>query len=283
LGVHRAAPLLVLWAAACDGVFKLSPVPSPIDGPGAGCDYLAPLPPNGDKDLDSEINSVDACPTVPDEGTHDEDGDLTLDACDPCPMLMVDGSDEDCDLVGAACDPDEAVPHEQTFFGFGDTKGLVTSSVTFVSDQLQGPSGAMSGSVMTTDVATPIARYEIGGTVHAIDSQFRSVTVDLLDVTTAGFFSLRLGLDDGYAALDIRQNNNVVIARALPMPTAFEVAFKLVVDYDGTLLKLTISGDFTSSVSMPAVLDTVRYGVTVFHDTGQNTLAVDYLRRIAPR
>ncbi len=78
-----------------------------------GCGRLGFEPGTGSVDanadaalLDADALPVDAGPSacVP-TTVHDEDGDLLVDDCDPCPLRADDGADQDADGVGDACDP----------------------------------------------------------------------------------------------------------------------------------------------------------------------------------
>jgi hypothetical protein len=210
--VNRAAFWLVVLAAGCDGVFKLTELPRPPDAAAdvmvdaSLCEY-ATLSPNADKDMDGVINAIDPCPTVALEGSHDEDGDSIVDACDPCPMTIVAGDDLDCDLLGAACDPDDTVPHAQTFFGFGDTKGLSVGAVVVANDRVTGPSGVKSGSVLSSSPVSPIGRYEIVGHIRQIDAVYRSISLDFVDSGAGATYECQLSMDSGFASIDIQRNN----------------------------------------------------------------------------
>lgn len=277
--VFRGPLLLVLLVAGCDGLFKLGEVPAPD---GDRCDY-ATLPDDGDEDMDTIINGLDRCPTVASEGDHDEDGDGTVDACDPCPMVEIAGTDDDCDLVGVACDVDDSTPHVQTFFGFGDAKGLSTSDVVIANDRLGLPSGSTVGSVRTTAAVSPIGRYETAGRVTQIDDAYRSIAITLTDTTTGFRYEGQLALDNAYAELVIQRDNVNLTSLSLSKPQSPEVAFQLFLEYDGVTLTARIVGDYEGSTSFVASLGPVTYGVTGNHDTSMPVNEVDYLRRIAPQ
>ncbi len=283
----------------CDGVFKLTEVPPPTMGADAAnvdtvsaCRYatIAADEPGQDEDGDSTINSLDACPTVPYASTHDEDMDGVFDDCDPCPTIVASGDDSECDLVGAACDPDDGAAHVQKLFGFGDAGGLQVYKVAITEDQAQGPSGATSGDISTLTAVTPVGRFEIRGRVHQIDADYRSIGIDFDEEGSGAHYEIDLGIDQLYWIFSISKDD-VVVSDPITGPAKSEhgapgltdVAFRIVVDYDGTTLTATLSGDLTASVSATVSLGNVRYGAGFYNDAPTSVIEVDWLRRVAPQ
>src|SRR5512143_3244286 len=134
--------LVLAGLGGCDRVFELrhvesSTVDAAMQGDGSTCPTA--LAPDGDEDHDGALNATDPCPRVANEDPHDEDGDATPDVCDLCPTLAgsAAGADADCDGLGAACDPDDAIPHERQFNGFGSSLELtLEGGMTVSKDQL---------------------------------------------------------------------------------------------------------------------------------------------------
>jgi hypothetical protein len=281
----------------CDGVFKLVELPPVADADvtdqaqAQACRYatIAADEPGQDEDGDTVINSMDSCPTVADNTEHDEDHDGTPDPCDPCPMLAAAGDDAECDLIGAACDPDEGVAQVQTFHGFGDASAFVLYEVMVIDDRATGPTNAAGGDILTSTAVTPIGRYEISGHVRQVDENYRSIDIQLEDVGAGSHYELELGLEAGYWSLSITKDN---VVQNDPLtgpaksehgpPGMTEVAYRLVVDYDGTRLTVTLAGDLNDTVSTAAVLGNVRYGASFYHDVPRSDIEVDWLRRVAP-
>jgi hypothetical protein len=80
---------------------------------------------DGPSDLDSDgdgiPDSLDNCPTIPNQAQNDKDGDGRGDACDLCPHIAtVSDPDTDGDGIGDACDPRPTIPgdHLALFDGF---------------------------------------------------------------------------------------------------------------------------------------------------------------------
>lgn len=285
----------VVVLCGCDGVFRLTELPPPAaDAAGsdavAACRYamVAAAEPGKDEDGDGVINSVDSCPTVPDAAEHDEDADGIPDGCDPCPMIVAAGDDADCDMVGAACDPDDSIPHVQTLYGFGDSIGLSVYAVTVADDRATGPTDPSGGDISTMTAVEPSGRYEISGHLRLIDASYRSIGIDFDDVEMGGHYELELGLDAGYWAVLITKDN-VSLDDPITGPAKHEhgapglaeVAYRIVVDYDGTRLTATLSGDLSDTVSATATLGNIRYGAGYFHDLPRSDIEVDWLRRVA--
>lgn len=101
-------------------------------------------------------------------GTHDEDGDLLADACDPCPHLAGTDVDADHDGVGDACDPEPAMPRQRwrMFDPFTELTALWDGwdPAQVAGDQLR-IDGDGYGELATT---TGSLRIEVGGTILAV-------------------------------------------------------------------------------------------------------------------
>lgn len=286
---HRCVRVLGLLAvlSGCDGVFNIREVPPPadasIDAP--MCRYLsvASAEPGQDEDDDMLINSVDPCPTVPFAGDHDEDGDGIPDDCDPCPMLQASGDDAECDLVGAACDPDDTVSHEQTIHGFGDSIDLGIDDLLLQDDQIRGPFAATFGRVLVIPPVSPIARYEIAGRIRAIDSVYRSISIDLVDQASGEGLECQLEMDSGYSTISISRADVDLATLALGPPMTDPVEYRLVAAYDGTQLTMSVTGNLIGMISAPVSLGSVRYGAGLYHNGSAAVVEVDYLRRVATK
>lgn len=298
--MRRGLLASVVVLCGCDGVFKLTEVPPPaadsagIDAGGidavSACRYatVAADEPGKDEDGDGTINSLDPCPTVPGVTDHDEDADGIPDACDLCPTIVAAGDDADCDMVGAACDPDDSITHVQTIYGFGDAIGLSVYEVTVADDRVTGPTDPSGGDISTMAAVKPAGRYEISGHVRQIDASYRSIGIDFEDTEMGGHYELELGLDDVYWGVLITKDNATLTDPVTGLakhdhgaPGLTELAYRIVVDYDGTRLTVTLSGDLTDTVSVAATLGSIRYGAGLYHDVPRSDLEVDWLRRVA--
>ena len=147
---------MLAWAG-CDRVWGLERTPDEMT-------CTAPLVPDADDDHDGMLNRDDACPLVPNQVAHDEDQDGTLDDCDLCPQLVNPGADQDCDGLGAACDPDDTMPHERSWFGFDNARGLQVLAARFANDSLAAPEpGNEQGGAVTLARVDITNDYEIAG------------------------------------------------------------------------------------------------------------------------
>ena len=108
---------LAIASSGCNTVFGLEPT--------VALDAAASSDASPDRDDDGVLNEVDICPEVSDPAQHDEDGDGTGDACDPCALDPSTTGDGDGDGIDDACDPRPAAADclvlFDSFVGFAST------------------------------------------------------------------------------------------------------------------------------------------------------------------
>ncbi|HEY5923791.1 MAG TPA: thrombospondin type 3 repeat-containing protein [Kofleriaceae bacterium] len=114
--MRRVVCLLVVGLAGCDVVFRLDDLKTC-----ATCDAGVDVSDGllaGDSDGDYVLDGMDNCPSIANRDQHNHDGDMTGDACDPCPHMSLPSSDADTDGdgLGNGCDPRQNTA--------GDTRGL---------------------------------------------------------------------------------------------------------------------------------------------------------------
>ena len=187
-GVCRSAP--VDGALAHDApMVDDAPPDMPIDGP------ITP----SDMDGDGIPNASDNCPTIGNTDQHDHDGDGVGDVCDNCPHIANPGQAHvlDADLVGDACDPDNARMDTQVMFegfyatpagwvlpaGWSVTGGklvgaIAGSSVAYLDSAMPGDLTVATAASMTNQGAMA---PNIGPLVHVGNSAsdfYRCAVVD---------------------------------------------------------------------------------------------------------
>lgn len=166
---------LVLALAGCNLVLGLEPPAGGDGGAGDGGagDGGASDGGDGDRDGDQIPDDVDVCPDTPDPAQHDEDGDGRGDACDRCPHLFQEPTqeadlDRDGDGVPDVCDPLPDTPGGRLrFWGFND-QADVGGWRTFG----QGTAIVASGAVVLTPTIDGELRFS------AIDDGRRSTRVE---------------------------------------------------------------------------------------------------------
>lgn len=270
----------------CDRLFEFN-----ADPVAATC--AEPLAPDGDEDHDSVLNGVDACPRVANQEAHDEDQDSTLDACDLCPQLVTAGADVDCDGLGAACDPDDTIPHIQEFFGFGSSRGIRLAEATVANDVLQLPIPSTAQIAGSGHVDAPVdgdGTYEITGrfrrTTHPPATDFGYVALRFTPLQgTVDYLARISGGDSGgpYGYFQI-QENGVSVAETSIGTLPLDGAFTLRVTITATTMDATLTGFATATLTVPltAPMGTVEYWIEAYHDVGSDFVAdIASLRRVA--
>ncbi|MFN0250911.1 MAG: hypothetical protein ACKV2T_28820 [Kofleriaceae bacterium] len=276
--------LAVVHVAACDVVFGLT------DRDVTELCPYAELAPDADADRDGVLNEADACPLVADHDSHDEDRDGIADACDPCPALAAAGRDLDCDQLGAACDPDDTVPHVRQYFGFGSDIGLVLrNDFSVVDDALvfQPTTANAYGRANVTTPIGPTATYELRGNVTGYDGGYSAFALEFRNLGGDLLFQVQLTFiaDIGKLAIETGTAETIVMETSTDEPVlAFDLALRL--DISGETLRATLSGLGTNEVTatVPMTTTMMTWGVSAYRDSGDSafTIALREMSRVAP-
>jgi hypothetical protein len=274
----------------CGTVFTLDNVEAP-----PRCDYQQPLPAGGDLDQDTQLNAVDTCPRVASQTTDDEDADGIPDACDTCPQLAGAGDDLDCDGLGAACDPDDAVPHDRTFVGFGSPQPLALyGAVTLVDSVARFETNAETyGYAFVSEPVAPDGDYETGIEITAADVTFTQTSLVFQDSAGIGeLFRIEVYNDSElHWAVRVWTNGGDTYGM-VNLPTGITPSsphFTLRASIRGQTVDAQLLGDLTATLTAPLTItlpSTVRFGVHWYRDPGgAATYHSDatYLQRIVAR
>lgn len=284
--VIAIAVAVVASGAGCDQVFGLTQIAPPTV-----CPYAVSMP-GDDRDNDGIPDDVDPCPLVANHDPHDEDGDGIPDACDPCPHLPIDSADADCDMIGAACDPDDTVPHRQWFYAFHNTSGLALYQSTVADGQLQLPlSGQNYGEAFAVPHVSANGTYEIAGTLSGLDGSYMEMS--LIFAQDAGLsapipyyeVSIRNNTAPGQYPVFLIEDSDEDLASIRQDELPSTIAFRITATITDTTLDATLDG-FTKArlAATITALPQFVYGIDLFRsDTDSpHALRVDYLRRVAP-
>jgi hypothetical protein len=282
----RVAVVAVVASTGCDDVFDLTYVAPPDAAIGSVCPYVVTMP-DADRDNDGIPDAIDPCPLVPNHDPHDEDGDGIPDVCDPCPHLAVVSEDADCDMIGAACDPDDTVPHRQWFHAFHNANGLALFKSTVAGGQLRLPlQNEHYGEAFALPTVRANGTYEIAGTLSGLDQSYMEMSLIFapeLELGEAPYYEVTLRNDVmGVFAID-RADQDLASIRLGGLPST--VQFHIAATITDTTLEASLSGFTTArlTAAIPTLTDFL-YGVDLYrYDTGSGLdLRVDYLRRVAP-
>jgi hypothetical protein len=249
-------------------VFSADPPP---DAPRCAYEHLSI---GNDDDVDGVLNEDDACPLVANHEVHDEDGDGTPDACDPCPPAREAGNDLDCDGIGAACDPDDTAPHVMQFFGFGSPNGLVVDSGATITEDVmrfvQGPD--TYDEAISTSRVSPDGIYELRADVTGINATGHELGFVLYFSDGRSYQAMMYASTGGAGlALGDDQGGPFLADTQFPSPGT-SASFTLRLQISGRTLKLAIAGIATAQVTadMPATAPMLDYGVFVYHPNVAN-------------
>lgn len=285
---------LATSTVGCDQIFRLQA--PPIDSGVAVCAY-ATLAPDGDEDRDGVLNANDQCPTVPTHGLHDEDLDGMPDECDLCPELALAGDDVDCDAVGAACDPDEAIEHTQTFYGFGSDTGLsLIADGKITGDAFHFTQGAAGyGGVRVTQRTPAPGSYEVHAIVSGIDATYWDLGILVTDVAASIEYAMQISVVNRTVSLGISEFRGDNLARVMDVGTVGTTAtFTLRATIVGADVQFELLGDARASVSAtiptlpaaPLPPGSITWGIAAYRDLPASPafrIEVPYMRRIAPK
>ena len=234
-------------------------------------------------DFGEQTRAADAAPDVP--LGHDEDGDLTGDADDPCPFTPDDGADGDSDGVGDACDPNPTTGGDQLVLFSTLEPG------THPFDDITGWTEDADALSINADSALRLTRplrnvrIEIGFVIHALRGSGQHQIAGGIEGTNPFYFAElneNAGLRDvgvfsydgvnGYQALGTVVHNGMhagtglwrIDARATPAPSFAARAGWIGELYDasagtpaytsGMSLRLAING-LAVSITYMAVID----------------------------
>jgi hypothetical protein len=289
-GVFLVVVALGTPSFGCDEVFRLkSP---PLDS--ALCAY-ANLAPDDDEDRDGVLNADDLCPTVPSHGPHDEDGDGAPDECDPCPELVSAGADAECDAVGAACDPDEAIAHKQFFYGFETVLGLrLSAEGKIAGDAFHFTQGAQNyGQVRVIQPNAVNGVYELQAMIFGIDASYSDISVFLRDVAANIDYQLKATINNHVVGLEVFQLPGTSLGQMGNLGSVAATAnLRLRVSIIDATVLVELLGDARGSLSvtipnLPAAPDSITWGIGGYRDPAASTatfrIEFPFMRRIAPK
>lgn len=187
--------------------------------------------PSGAKDTDGDgvPDSVDNCPTVPNPGQENEDGDAFGDVCDPCPP-DVNNADGDGDGVGDKCDPRPAMAGDRIALFEGFHHGLPAGwesvgTWTQIGDDLAGDDTA--GSAL---IAVPSAT----STKETVSAAITLVSVVANQVNAAGVFDDRMTGSTSSVACETYIANGVTPSPGLALLDTNNVAGSSLIAYQMT-------------------------------------------------
>jgi hypothetical protein len=287
--VRRGLTLLLLAAAGCDRVFGLADLTGYHDGTSDArpqCDYEG-LDPARDDDGDGVLNGVDACPTVPSASPADEDGDQVPDACDLCPQFVMAGADGDCDGIGAACDPDDTLPHDRTFYGFADATGISLYQASVVDGAINFSYATNTfHSVRTLANHLPEGMFEATFVIRNNDTDFGEWSIVLLDGPNTSVLRFEIEFDaDKWSLVVVDGMTDMAQVDIGSRPA--DVQFRLRGFIEGGTVRAELTGDgaATTMVTLPAVTKPVTMGLWSYRDSVSPTMTIDvpYLLHIQPR
>ena len=257
--------------AGCDRFLELDQVENPPHCP------VPALSPGHDYDGDGELDEVDPCPFVPHESMHDEDGDGVPDDCDLCPQLAIDGEDLDCDGIGAACDPNDALPNTRQFFAFDHDPGsLSLDQATITGDHIHLQTSNTFAAIFVAPPGDSDGYYET------------SCTVTNFEVSSYSELELRHYIDDntnGATGIKWETGELAIYTKAgmsTPVGSGAIAKIKMQATVTGSTAHFIVSGDVSGDISGP--IDNLpaasMYGITLYDPQMNASADCDYLERI---